>query len=382
MDGKDGQDPGAAQLAALTLELCQVPSVTGAEGELAALLAARCQALPAVGPAGVTRLGNAVLARGPLRPGRPTVALFGHSDTVKPASDQPLGIAAGRVYGCGASDMKGGLAVMLTLLAEAEALGVNLRCVFYDREEGPADESGILPLCQGGMLDGIDLALCLEPTDNRVEGGCVGGLQAQVSFLGRRAHSARPWQGVNAIYQALPFLQRLQAFERRPRVIEGLTFYEVMTATQAVTENSRNVVPDRFTLNVNLRFAPDRERADAEAELRALVPPQAELRIVDYAPPGRVSLGQPLLRAWLARGGLEVAAKQAWTDVSRLTALGIPAVNFGPGETAQAHQARESVAIAGLARGYQALRDLLTGDGGPAPGPLGPWAQGYDPMSR
>lgn len=356
-------DALVAHMAALTLELCAVASVTGAEGPLADLLEARCRALPSVE---TTRQGHAILAQGPQRLGRPTVALFGHSDTVRPAADQPLGIREGRVFGCGASDMKGGLALMMLLLERAEELGVNLRCIFYDREEGPAAESGLIPLCQGGTLKDIDLALCLEPTDNRVEGGCVGGFQAQVTFVGKRAHSARPWQGDNAIYKALPFLQRLQAFERRERVIEGLPFFEVLSATQALTENSRNVVPDRFTLNVNFRFAPDRDREDAEAELRSLIPPHAELRILDYAPPGRVSLRQPLLRDWLARRSIEVAAKQAWTDVSRLTALGIAAVNFGPGETTQAHQARESIPISNLVAGFQALLDLLRQSGSPS----------------
>jgi len=352
----------AQSLAETTLALCQIPSVTGQEAAIAEALQARLQALPGVS---VERMGLSLLARRADAPGAPWVALVGHSDTVTPAppSQQPLCIdrASGRVFGCGASDMKGGLAVMLALLAAPERLAVNLLCVFYDHEEGPAERSGILPICASGALRDVALALCLEPTDGMVQAGCIGGLQARVTALGKRAHSARPWQGHNAIYAALPLLSRLASLSRREVQVGGLPFYEVTTATQALTENSRNVVPDRFVLNINQRFAPSRSLAEARAELEALIlscgPYQIE--IVDEAPPGAVCLDQPRLRAWIASEGLPVEAKQAWTDVARLSALGIPAVNFGPGETAQAHQANESVPIAALSLAYERLLRLL-----------------------
>jgi succinyl-diaminopimelate desuccinylase len=293
------------------------------------------------------------------------IALFGHSDTVRPASDQPLRIDGERLYGCGASDMKGGLAVMLALLAEA-ARGdfpqVTLRCIFYDREEGPAHESGLIPLLEGedAVDRGVELALCLEPTDNRVEAGCVGGLHARVSFIGRRAHSARPWQGRNAIYEAIDLLTTLRDRPRRAVEIGGLTFYEVVHATMAATDNARNVVPDRFTLNINMRFAPGRDPEDAIAELRALMPSGAEVEIVDVAPSGAVRLDQPRLAAWIKRQHIAVDAKQAWTDVARLASRGVAAVNFGPGATAEAHQARESIAIDALVAHHLAMRDLLS----------------------
>ena len=261
-------------LAEQTLALCRIPSVTGDEAAISDYLEQRCAALsPRLA---IERCGNAVLARtvpAAGSPPKPLVALFGHSDTVKPSRDQRIEIdaAKGRVYGCGASDMKGGLAVMLRLLADAEKLGKELLCVFYDKEEGPASQSGMVPLCEGGAerLRGIDVALCLEPTDNLIHAGCVGGLQVEVTAHGRRAHSARPWQGQNAIYAALPLLTRLAALGRREVVVDGLRFYEVLTATQARTENSRNVVPDRFLLNLNYRFAPGKTPQVAEAELRA-----------------------------------------------------------------------------------------------------------------
>lgn len=372
-------------LAEETLRLCAIPSVTGAEGPIADDIEARCAALPGVR---VRRMGNAIIADGPGRPRPPRrarIVLCGHSDTVRPAARQRLEISDGRVYGCGASDMKGGLALMLALLAEANTLAVDLRCIFYDREEGPANESGILPLCASDQhfFGRTRVALCLEPTDNRVEGGCLGGIHAQVVIPGTRAHSARPWQGKNAIYRALPLLSRLAAFPRREHVVDGLTFYEVLTVTQVSTDNSRNVVPDRVTLNVNYRYPPNRDPVRAEVALESylaeaaletldeaddpqdLPNPDDPLRgvrvtVVDHAPPGWVRVHRPHLASWIARRGLTVAAKQAWTDVARLTALGLTAANFGPGETAQAHQADESIPIANLVTGYRALHDLLT----------------------
>lgn len=358
------QETPHTELSQTTLALCRIASVTGQEAAIVAEIEARLRRLPGVT---VERIGLSLLARRQDNPtpGAPWVALLGHTDTVAPAPPerQPLCIdeAAGRVFGCGASDMKGGLAVMLALLAAPQRLNHNLLCVFYDAEEGPAERSGILPICTSGALANIALALCLEPTDGELQAGCIGGLQARVTVHGRRAHSARPWQGENAIYAALPLLSRLAGLSRREVQVAGLTFYDVVTATQAQTENSRNVVPDRFVLNINSRFAPNRTSAVARAELLALIescgPYQVE--ILDESPPGTVCLDAPLLRTWLKTEGLRVTAKQAWTDVARLTALGIPAANFGPGDTAQAHQAFESVAIRGLADAYDRLLRLL-----------------------
>lgn len=362
--GLDGSEARlAAALAEATLELCRISSVTGDEARIAEHLESRCRERAA----SIERRGNNVIARGPWQAGRPCVALFGHSDTVSPASGQPIGIDGGRVYGCGASDMKGGLAVMLALLDDAqrhpERVGVNLLCVFYDKEEGPAEASGMVPLCAPGVLPHIDLAICLEPTDGIIHAGCMGGLQARVTVQGRRAHSARPWQGENALYHALPLLQKLRDTPRREVIALGLPFYEVFVPTQAETQNSRNVVPDRFNLNLNFRFAPGKSAAQARGELLEFVTsagPHYRVEIVDEAPSGAVCLDEPRLAAWQKSRQLTVAAKQAWTDVARLTELGIPAVNFGPGDTAEAHQANESIGVSALVCCYQALGQLIT----------------------
>lgn len=346
-------------LAELTLQLCRIPSVTGDEGEITRYIAGTASQWA---PESCIRVvGNAVVITPPAKPGLPTVALFGHTDTVKPASEQPLRLDRDRVYGCGASDMKGGLAVMLELLRLSPGMTrANPVFVFYDKEEGPIADSGLPPLFEAGAIpDGIDLAFCLEPTDNRIQAGCVGGLHAEVTFRGKRAHSARPWHGENAIYKATAYLERLRDLGRKEVRYGDLTFYEVMNATMASTANSRNVIPDAFVLNVNYRFAPGKSSEVAIQELTDLVQGEAEVKIIDVAPSGAVCLDHPFLDAWRRALGLEVEAKQAWTDVAQLTSRGIPAVNFGPGETAQAHQANESVPVAMLEANLAAFKELF-----------------------
>lgn len=346
------------QLAQWTLDFCAVPSETGAEDFLCGETARWIEAFGVK----TRRVGNSLVAWTEPVAGRQTIGLFGHLDTVKCATDQPLAIRDGRVYGCGASDMKAGLAVQLGLLAEHQALGAyTMVSVFYDKEEGPASENGLEPLLQSGAVPELDFAFCLEPTDNRIQVGCVGGLHAEITFQGRRAHSARPWQGDNAIYKATAYLDRLRDRGRVAVPFGELTYYEVMNATMAQTNNSRNVVPDAFTLNVNYRFAPGKSLEAARAELVALVQGEADVRIIDEAPAGDVCLAHPILDPWRRAQGLAIEPKQAWTDVARLTARGVPAVNFGPGETAQAHQARESVAIADIQANYAAFRALFAG---------------------
>jgi succinyl-diaminopimelate desuccinylase len=349
------------ELAALTLELCRIPSETGFEREIADWVEARCRA---VAPgATIHRIGNSVIcdprpAAAPV--GLPVVGLVGHLDTVKCAAGQRYEITDDRVYGCGATDMKAGVAVMLKLLEgwrEWDAAAPVW--IFYDQEEGPYELNGLEPVLRSGVLPSMDLAFVLEPTDGTVQYGCMGGLNATVTVPGRRAHSARPWQGENALYRALPLLQRLAAGERREVRFGDLVFYEVVVVTQVNTTNSKNVVPDALVLNVNVRFAPGRSAEAAEAELRALVGDDAHVEIDDASPAGEVDLDHPLLEPWRRGEGLERRPKQAWTDVARLTAHGIPAVNFGPGETSQAHQADEWASIASLELAYTALRRFL-----------------------
>ncbi|MBM4364588.1 MAG: succinyl-diaminopimelate desuccinylase [Deltaproteobacteria bacterium] len=346
------------RIARRTLELCRVPSVTGDEAACADLVEAQLRDTGL----GVSRLGNSVMARTPQR-GRPLVLLVGHTDTVPPRpGDGPPRIEGGRVRGVGASDMKGGLAVMLEIaVAVAARARFDLGLVFYDREEGPWVDSGLGPvLDQVGWLGRADLAFCLEPSDNVVQVGCLGTLHLRVTYRGRAAHSARPWQGDNAIHKAAPLLSHLASRPPRDVAIDGFTFREVLSATLAQGGNTRNVIPDHFSLNLNFRFAPGREIDEAIDEVRALVG-EAEIEVVEAAPSGRVVTENPLLREFLARNGNAVAAKQAWTDVARLTARGIDAVNLGPGLAAQAHQAGEYAEVALIEESYLQFERFLVG---------------------
>jgi succinyl-diaminopimelate desuccinylase len=344
-------------LAELTRFLCAIPSETGAEREIADWVETRCRELAPA--ASVTRIGNSVVCApevGPPRSGQPTVALVGHLDTVKCAADQPVEVREGRVYGCGASDMKAGVAVMLTLLEERERLNAARPVwIFYDKEEGAHEENGLEPVLQSGVLPALDLALVLEPTDMALQMGCMGTLHAHVRVRGRRAHSARPWQGENALYHLPPLLERLARLGRRDVRFGELTYYEVTVPTQVHTENSKNVVPDLVTLNLNIRFAPGRTIEEAERELHQLVGDLGEVEVFDRAPAGDVYLDHPLIEPWRQREGIAVQTKQAWTDVARFTQRGIAAVNFGPGETSQAHQAGEWASIESLAFVHEKL---------------------------
>jgi succinyl-diaminopimelate desuccinylase len=357
MAALDGNSAIADELARLTLELTRIPSETGGEQTIADEIQRRCEAV--AGAASVSRVGDSVVCdphRGTAGAGLPTVALVGHLDTVKCDAGQTYDIRDGRVYGCGASDMKAGVAVMLRLLDRWRELGgARPVWIFYHGEEGPAAGNGLGPVLESGVLPPLDFAFILEPTDGGVQPGCMGVLHATVTVRGRRAHSARPWQGENALYRAIPLLERLRGWERREVAFGDLTFYEVVVATQANTVNSKNVVPDAVALNVNFRFAPGNTAEAAEAELRALVGGDGDVEVVDAAPSGSVHADHPLIAGWIAAEALPVMPKQAWTDVAQFTTHGIPAVNFGPGETAQAHQANEWCSITSLELCYGAL---------------------------
>lgn len=350
-----------SRLTPLLLDLLAMPCVTGEEGPIADWLAGRYDALGEQ----TRRVGNSLVV-GALDDPRPTVLLVGHTDVVPPTpADLDPRVEDGIVYGRGASDMKAGLAVGMDCFEDAglRAGPYNLVLVAYAGEEGPHAGNELGPmLAAHPELTGAALAVVLEPTDLRVELGCLGALHAEVVFSGRAAHAARPWQGDNALSGAGAFLTELH--QRAPLDVEvdGLRFREVVTPTRAWTEpvrEARNVVPDRFTINCNYRFAPDKTVGQAEAALRAVVGERAEVVVVDRAPAGQPFRDAPLVRAFLDAVDAEVEAKQAWTDVARFTEVGVPALNFGPGLTAQAHQAGEHVPESNLLRARQALAGFV-----------------------
>ena len=340
------------------VELLSIPSVTGREGPLCDAVEARLRRrFP---PASVVRVGNSVAGGALANDGRPTLALFGHLDTV-PGDAGPPQVDGDRVVGLGASDMKSGLAVMLELADRMpDDAPVRLLVAFYDQEETDYDKSGLPALLEAApALSQADLGMCLEPTDGHLHLGCVGSLHARLRVRGRRAHSARPWQGDNAVYKALPLLRDLA--EIAPREVEraGLVFREVTTVTLASAGSGRNVVPEMLEINVNIRFAPGRTAAQAEAELNDLVAGRADVEIVDRAPSAPVCADNPLLSPLVSHPELQVLPKQAWTDVARLAEAGIDAANFGPGISAQAHQAGEFCELPALVQAYERLRALV-----------------------
>jgi succinyl-diaminopimelate desuccinylase len=349
------------RLAETLLWLCSIPSPIGEERALCEALEKRL--FP---HASVRRIGDSLVATLEQGKGGPRVALVGHTDVVRTEHDGPARIEGDRLYGAGAADMKSGLATMLELLDNgfAKGCGVDLTFVFYAREEGPFAENELgVVLEQAPELTKVDLAVCLEPSDNKLQLGATGSIHAEVTFTGRTAHSARPWQGENAIQKAGPFLTELAAREPRDVLLEGLTFRTVTSVTLAEGGRGRNIIPDRFQLNLNHRFAPDTSLDRAERDVEELVGGRAELRFTDRSPAAPPFAAHPLVVALRSSGVTAVEPKQAWTDVARFAQLGVPAVNFGPGEQQQAHQRNEWTSLPKLEVGIQILTRWLSAIG-------------------
>jgi succinyl-diaminopimelate desuccinylase len=347
------------------LDITAVPSPIGEEQALCNVIEDRLQR--ALGRGAVERYQHSLVVRVADHPGKPRIALAGHLDTVRTEHDGPARVEGDRLYGAGAADMKSGLAAMIELAErlDRDRLPCDLTLVFYEREEGPFAENMLGPLLDHfAHLRSLDLAICLEPSDNKLQLGCMGSVHATVRFRGRTAHSARPWQGKNAILEATDFLAALRARAPRDVVIDGHTFREVMSPTMASGGRARNIIPDAFEINVNFRFAPGRTPEDAVSELRALVASlpgvDAEVEPTDLSPAGRPHAGHPLVAHLAASGAVKVEIKQAWTDVARFDSIGVPAVNFGPGTQAQAHQRNEYTELPLLYQGYEILERFLT----------------------
>ncbi|MFN2563030.1 MAG: succinyl-diaminopimelate desuccinylase [Jatrophihabitans sp.] len=331
--------------ARLTAALVDVESVSGDEERLADLVE---QALGEYPTLSVERDGNVVTARtSGDRPQR--VVLAGHLDTVPIAGNLPSRLDGTTLYGCGTTDMKSGVAVMLRLAHLVGSGTVDRRTelswVFYDCEEVEAARNGLYRLTRTapGGLEG-DLAILLEPTDGVVEGGCQGTLRVAVRTTGARAHSARSWLGANAIHAAAPVLARLAAYEPRVVDVEGLTYREGLNAVGIAGGVAGNVIPDECTVTVNYRFAPDRSEDDALAHVRDVFA-GFDLDVTDSSPGARPGLDRPVAAELVAAVGGQPRAKLGWTDVARFGQLGIPAVNFGPGDPNLAHKPEEHVAV-------------------------------------
>lgn len=349
-----------------TAALVAVPSVSHSEHDLAEQIEQRLRGHPWLS---VDRVGSNVIARTSL--GAPSrIVLAGHLDTV-PANDNAEPRVVGEVlWGLGSADMKGGLAVMLAVAEELERPAVDLTYVFYSGEEVAREHNGLLEIASAAphLLEG-DAAVLGEPTSSRIEAGCQGVVRAEVVLMGARAHTARPWMGINAIHRLAPLLERLGSYESREPVIDGCRYREAVQAVHVSGGVAGNVVPDRASLSINHRFAPDRDVSAAEAWLREWLRPVLDdavgdqISVVDFSPAASPALDQPHLSALLKASGHPPRAKLGWTDVAFFAERGIPGVNFGPGDPELAHTAGERVTREELDRAFSTLMTVLSSEG-------------------
>ncbi|MBW6439507.1 succinyl-diaminopimelate desuccinylase [Actinoplanes hulinensis] len=340
----------------LTRTICDIPSVSGDEKALADAVEAALRAYPHLE---VLRDGDAVVARTSL--GRPSrVVIAGHFDTVPIADNLPCVMDGDILRGRGTVDMKAGVAVMLRLAAGLTAPRHDLTFVFYDHEEVAAKLNGLGRLVRNHpeWLAG-DFAILGEPSDGTVEGGCQGTIRFKITVPGVAAHAARSWKGSNAIHSAGAVLDVLRAYVPRQPVVDGLRYHEGLNAVKIEGGIAGNVIPDLCTVYVNHRFAPDRDVADAEAHLREVFA-GFEVEVVDAAPGARPGLDQAVAKEFVELVGLPPAPKLGWTDVSRFAALGIPAINFGPGDPLLAHTDGEHVPVPEIRRTLEVLTTWLS----------------------
>ncbi len=341
---------------ALTQQLVDVESVSGNEQRLADLVHDELQKLPHLT---VTRQGNNLIARTDLGRGR-RVLLAGHLDTVPIADNLPSRRDGDLLHGCGTSDMKSGDAVLLHLAATVTDPSYDLTFVLYDNEEVEADRNGLGHLVTGhrDLLD-ADLAILMEPTSGQVEAGCQGTLRVDVSLTGRRAHSARSWLGDNAIHAAAPVLQRLADYRARDVDIDGCVYREGLQAVRISGGHAGNVIPDACVVSVNFRFAPDRSVEQAIAHAVEVFDGYATT-CTDSSGGALPGLTQPAAKHFVEAVGVAPVAKYGWTDVARFSALGIPALNYGPGDPNLAHTREEHVDVRQITEAARLLRAYVS----------------------
>lgn len=357
----------AGDVVALTAAICDIPSVSGQETPLADAIEA---ALSGYAHLEVLRDGDAIVARTDLGRGR-RVVIAGHIDTVPIAANLPTtvrgaGTEAEELWGRGTVDMKGGVAVALHLAATLTAPRWDVTWVCYDHEEVEAELNGLGRLVrhQPEWLHG-DLAILGEPTGGGIEGGCNGTLRADVSTTGRAAHSARSWRGSNAIHAAAPILERLAQYAAAEVEVDGLVYREGLNAVGIRGGIAGNVIPDRCTVSVNYRFAPSASPEQAAAHVREVFA-GFDVEVSDSAPGARPGLDAPLVQDFVTAvtsltGGAP-GPKYGWTDVARFAELGIPAVNFGPGDPGLAHADDEHCPTGQIRTCAAALRGWLAED--------------------
>jgi succinyl-diaminopimelate desuccinylase len=340
----------------LTVQLVDIESVSRDEQAIADAVET---ALRGLGHLAVSRHGNTVVARTELGRGE-RVVIAGHLDTVPVNDNLPARREGDLLHGLGTCDMKGGDAVILRLAATVPEPNRDVTFILYEAEEIDSEFNGLNLLSQSHpeLMQG-DFAILMEPSNAEVEAGCQGTLRVEVRATGERAHSARSWKGVNAIHRAAPILERLNAYQPRRPLIDGLEYHEGLNAVAIRGGVAGNVLPDECVVEVNHRFAPDRSEADAQQFVRDLFEGY-DVTVVDSAPGALPGLDLPAAKAFVEAVGREVNPKFGWTDVARFTSLGIPAVNFGPGDPMLAHKQEEHVPVEHIERCERQLREWLS----------------------
>ena len=343
---------------ALTEDLVNIESVSGDEKRLADAVEAALRALDHLE---VQRFGHTVVARTD-QGRRERVVVAGHLDTVPLNDNLPARRDETRLHGLGACDMKGGVAVALRIAATMPVTNRDVTYLFYDCEEVEAERNGLqlLSATRPDLLE-ADFAILMEPSDGVVEAGCQGTLRVDVTTRGRRAHSARSWTGVNAIHGAAEVLARLEAYEPRRPVIDGLEYHEGLNAVFISGGVAGNVLPDECTVSVNYRFAPDRSVEEAHAHVREVFDGY-DVELSDAAPAAMPGLSVPAAAAFVEAVGGTANPKFGWTDVARFSGLGVPAVNFGPGDPHLAHRQDEFVPLEQISTVERQLRSWLGAD--------------------
>lgn len=348
-----------ADPAQLTAALVDIPSVSGGEAGIADAVEAALGGITGIGDMTITRDGDAIVARTSL--GRDQrIILAGHLDTVPVANNLPSRRQGDLLYGCGSSDMKAGVAVLLHVAATLVNPRYDLTLVLYDHEEVSSDQNGLGRLLRRQpQLLTADAAIVLEPTAGQVEAGCQGVLRVAVHTTGQRAHAARSWLGSNAIHAAGFILTQLERYRARSVSIDGCTYREGLSAVGISGGIAGNVIPDACQVELSFRYAPDRSGAQALAHVQGLFAGYS-ITVLDEAPAALPGLSAGLLRRFVAHVNAPVVAKYGWTDVARFTEQGVPALNFGPGDPNMAHQLNECVDVGAIRSTATALRSFLS----------------------
>ncbi len=344
----------------LTSTLVGIPSISFEEEAIVDFIQAR---LEAVSWLETSRIGDNLIARTQMGKNS-RLLLGGHTDTVPPNGNTEPRLEGETLWGLGSADMKGGLAVMLSLAESITEPAFDMTYVFYAREEVAAEHSGLKEIEKSNPeLLNANLALLGEPTSGTVEAGCQGTMRFVLQLKGKRAHTARPWMGVNAVHRLEKVLEILNKYEERKPVIEGCEYREAIQAVFVEGGIAGNVVPDNVSLTINHRVAPDRTLDEAENFIRQLFSPaltsEDEFMLVDSAPPAKPGLSNPMLASMIGRHDLQVQAKLGWTDVAFFDLRGIPAANFGPGDATLAHTPEERVTKPAVESCYLVLRNLI-----------------------